>query len=400
MNARRLRVLYISHTASNGGPATSLRHVLKVLHGRDIEACVASPDGPALEGFRRIGVRVAILPGASNLMSIAGAPLTGLRQLVLLRELASLRHGGPLRALMRQLRPDLVHCNEQGLVQAACIASSLGIPVVMHARSLCDARPSLVLGLCHRLIARHVDSLIPIDRSVDATVPWMPRRSIIYNPVPLAAETTSPAGDGRMHVAYVGNLLAYKGIWDLLAAARQFAERKDIHVHFVGGNSRPDAFLASWRGTIARWAGLAEDNLSALRSEVERLGLAGTVTVHGHLDDPGSVLRRIDVVVFPSHLDGIGRCVFEAGMFGIPSVVCLRTPSCDIVRDGRNGLIVPERDPTALAGAIRSLADDSNLRRRLGTQARLDYTAQFEAGAVAARLLALYHRILGRRAMA
>ncbi len=67
----------------------------------------------------------------------------------------------------------------------------------------------------------------------------------------------------------------------------------------------------------------------------------------------------------------------------------------DIVADGETGLIGPERDPPALARAIRRLADDAELRQRLGRNARARYRIQFAPAASASRLLAVYGALAG-----
>ncbi len=100
------------------------------------------------------------------------------------------------------------------------------------------------------------------------------------------------------------------------------------------------------------------------------------------------MLAETDILVFPSHLDGPGRSVFEAGARGIPAVVALRHRIEDVVVDGETGLIVPERDPPALAEAIVRLADDAALRRRLGQQARTRYRRQFAPQPIAEQMLA------------
>jgi starch synthase len=62
--------------------------------------------------------------------------------------------------------------------------------------------------------------------------------------------------------------------------------------------------------------------------------------------------------------------VFEYMASGIPTVAVAQGPLRDILRDGEEGLHVPERDAPALAAALRRLADEPELRARLGRAAR------------------------------
>jgi glycosyltransferase involved in cell wall biosynthesis len=108
------------------------------------------------------------------------------------------------------------------------------------------------------------------------------------------------------------------------------------------------------------------------------------------------VLGGSDILAFPSHLNGPGRAVFEAGMHGIPAVVALRVSVDDVIQDGETGLVVPPRDPARLADAIVRLADDPELRWRLGRAARSRYAAQFDPGAAGCRMLEIYRQVATR----
>jgi len=70
-------------------------------------------------------------------------------------------------------------------------------------------------------------------------------------------------------------------------------------------------------------------------------------------------------------------------------------PGCrEIVRPEETGLLVPRRDPAALADALARLAADAELRQRLGSAARRLAEAEFGEARVAAETLALYRRLL------
>jgi glycosyltransferase involved in cell wall biosynthesis len=65
-----------------------------------------------------------------------------------------------------------------------------------------------------------------------------------------------------------------------------------------------------------------------------------------------------------------------------------------LVRDGENGLLVPARNPGALAQALERLATDAALRQRLGAQARRDAETIYSEQAVGAAVVALYQSLL------
>lgn len=400
MAAARLRVLYITHTAARGGCAASLRYLIEHLPAGAVEPVVMSPDGPSVEGFRRAGARVIRTPGVAMLQSIHGGPLRGWRLLELLRTAWYLREGRRIRRAIREIRPDIVHLNERGMLQAAWVAHRAGVPLVVHARSVVDRRTRWVKAIGEFVLDRCAARVVPIDESVSWSMREVRRRQVIYNPLnlPRGAPPPAPAPretreDGVVRVTYLSGLLAVKGIWDLLEAARRLRGRRDIVFQIAGANSRPPAFHRSMVGRLANATGLARDVERDVRQVLARDGLTN-VRLLGHVDDTGALLAKTDVLVFPSHLNGPGRSVFEAGIFGVPSVVALADRIEDVVEDGVTGLIVGERDPAALADALARLASDGELRRRLGEEARRRYAVQFDPARIGAQVLQLYRDVL------
>jgi glycosyltransferase involved in cell wall biosynthesis len=393
-DSRPLRVLYVLHTAAPGGAGRSLAYLIEHFPPGSVEPTALCPPGPLVTQLKAIGVRVLPIPGISMFHSAEGIPLRGLRTLELLRTGWHTRYGGVIRRAIAEVRPDVVHLNDRGMLHAACIARRAGIPVVLHARSVADAETRWVGRVSSKLARRYVDRVVAIDESVSRSLHGMPRVEVVYNPYPAPAEppsreTSSPV----VRVTYLTGLLTFKGIWDLLEAARLLRDRRDIEFLVAGTNSRPDAFHRSLIGRLAHLLGFAADVETAVRAWVERHDLGGTVKLLGQVDRVEDVLLRSDILAFPSHLNGPGRAVFEAGMHGIPAIVALKDVVEDVVKDGVTGLIVPPRDPRGLAEAIVRLADDPALRRRMGQAARSRYVTQFDPAVAAGRLLQIYREL-------
>lgn len=102
-----------------------------------------------------------------------------------------------------------------------------------------------------------------------------------------------------------------------------------------------------------------------------------------------------DVYVCPAVIDGISPAVVQAQAMALP-VVATRGESIerDVVEDGRTGLLVPRRDPSALADCLEQLARDPTLRRRLGTSARAVALERFTLPQYVARIDDLYRTTL------
>jgi glycosyltransferase involved in cell wall biosynthesis len=390
-------VLYFFGTGATGGAYRSLRFLLEAFPRGGVEPHVVCCEGPAVRAFRSAGVPVTTLPAVSAFINSAGAPLSGLRNLTLARTLWHCRHAARIERELARVRPHLVHVNEWFYLQAAALAKRLGYPVVLHARTTQEPNVRWARRFAEQVIDRYTDLLISIDESVARSFDGVARSTVIYNPLPGSPPRVErPPVHGRLRVTYLTGLMAAKGIDELVLSAKLLRDRKDILFTVHGENPRPAEFYRSFTGRAASALGFTRDVAGELEERVRLEGLGQTLRLAGQVSPEGSVFDETDLIVFPSRMNGTGRSVFEAGIHGIPAVVALRDRVEDIVEDGRTGLIVPERDPVALAGAIRRVADDRALLERLGAAARRKYLTQFDGPRIAAQMLDAYRSVLAR----
>ena len=141
---------------------------------------------------------------------------------------------------------------------------------------------------------------------------------------------------------------------------------------------------------------------TALRAQVEALGLAGRVTWAGALDQPAvrAHYRASDLFVLASEIapdgdrDGLPNVVVEALSQGLPVVATRAAAIPEVVLDGIQGRLAPPGDPEALAAAIDSLARDPEVRRRMGAAGIARIAAGWELDAGADRLAGLLRPML------
>jgi glycosyltransferase involved in cell wall biosynthesis len=141
---------------------------------------------------------------------------------------------------------------------------------------------------------------------------------------------------------------------------------------------------------------------TALRAQVEALGLAGRVTWAGALDQPAvrAHYRANDLFVLASEIapdgdrDGLPNVVVEALSQGLPVVATRAAAIPEVVLDGIQGRLAPPGDPDALAAAIDSLARDPEARRRMGASAIARIAAGWDLDAGADRLAGLLRPML------
>jgi glycosyltransferase involved in cell wall biosynthesis len=114
-------------------------------------------------------------------------------------------------------------------------------------------------------------------------------------------------------------------------------------------------------------------------------------------EDVIRALRAHDVLLWPSTYEGFGLVLIEAMSQRLAVVATPVGCATTLVRDGVNGLLVPARDPNALANAAINAMNDRALRRRLGSAAR-ETVAGLSWRACAERTLQCYRAALNRRA--
>ncbi len=185
-----------------------------------------------------------------------------------------------------------------------------------------------------------------------------------------------PEPQGPVTVAYVGRLLADKGLRSLIAAHRLLRARGLAIELLLAGTPDPENPTSIPIAEIEGWAG--EPGITWL----------------GHVTDTASVWARSHIAVLPSRREGLPLSLLEASACGRP-MIATDVPGCrEIVVHGETGLLVPLDEPAFLADAIEQLAGDVALRQRFGTAARMRAETVFSTKIVQAQIAALYLELL------
>lgn len=182
--------------------------------------------------------------------------------------------------------------------------------------------------------------------------------------------------NGVMRVLLASRLLWDKGIREYIEAARLLKE-EGLPVEFLlAGKPDPGNPASVPESQIAKW----------------RHGVP--VKYLGHVADMPSLLANIDVAVLPSYREGVPRSLLEAAACGLP-IVTTDVPGCrEVVRHGVNGLLVPPRDPPALAAAVRLMWEKPDERARMGSAARQVVLNNFDQRIVFEKTFAVYRDLL------
>jgi glycosyltransferase involved in cell wall biosynthesis len=171
---------------------------------------------------------------------------------------------------------------------------------------------------------------------------------VMHNPLTLWPSETSPLTDPV--VVAIGRLELEKRYDRLVDAfALMAAERPQWSLRIYG------------EGSLR----------AALQERIDRHGLGDRAQLMGATDDVEGVLRGASALALSSEQEGLPLVLAEAMASGVPCVAFDCAPGIrEIIADGEDGLVVRLRDVPAMAAALGRLADDPELRRRMGAAAR------------------------------
>lgn len=204
-----------------------------------------------------------------------------------------------------------------------------------------------------------------------------PHLSRIYNGLWLDEFRFSAPGTRPRHIVAVGRLVEKKGFLDLVdACAALDRQGTDFTCEIIGdGPQRPQ-----------------------LEARIAALGLTRRVRLAGALPRPevAKALQSAAVSALPCIVaddgdrDGLPTVLVEAMALGTPCVSTDVTGVPEVVRHDETGLMVPQRDPAALAEALAALLDDPARRDRLAGNARAMVEADFDVERNAALLREIF----------
>jgi glycosyltransferase involved in cell wall biosynthesis len=141
------------------------------------------------------------------------------------------------------------------------------------------------------------------------------------------------------------------------------------------------------------WFVLVGDGSERERLMEQAADLEDRVRFLGQRMDVAELLRAADIFALPSDSEALPTVLIEAGAAGLPSVAS-RVGGCpEVVIDGEGGIIIPPRNPQALAAALRDLLDHPDKAHQMGKKAFQRVQSTFTLSQQANDLMALYEHI-------
>jgi len=228
-----------------------------------------------------------------------------------------------------------------------------------------------------RRMFQHADYVVALgqrDRMTLATLLDVDERRIVVarNCVPDPGARNVRAGETPL-IVFLGRLSERKGVKELLLAL-----------------SHPLMKELRWRAVLAG-DGPVED----YRRQAAAMELANLVEMPGWLDagEARALCERADILVLPSHAEGMAMAVIEGLAHGLAVVTTRVGAHEEVISDGETGIFVPVGDTDALAAALAKLVADPEIRDHLSANGRAHYLNHFSMKAYMQSLEKLYEAV-------
>ena len=184
--------------------------------------------------------------------------------------------------------------------------------------------------------------IIAIDNDVKNSLPKMLNVKIVRN---IFIKTKIKKkniikNDEYLKIGYIGSFLKYKGIEDLIYAVDSLVKNKYKIKLYLAGN-----FIKIF--SILNFFKISNNIDKDLLKKKHIISL-------GHINKLDKFFNKIHVLCFPSYLNALGRQVFEAGLYNIPSIVCIKNNKSDSFVNRKTGISF--KNP----GSIKQLKDKIN----------------------------------------
>ncbi len=383
-----MRVLFF-HNGSDiyGASRSFLRLNTRLIKEGLMVKAVLPQTGPLYEALIDVGVDAVIMRPFPIIERSAFKSIGGLIALIVQTPISICR----ISRLIRKVRPDLIHSNLSVLFAPALAARLMRVPHIWHIRET-YAEFGFFWKLYQRFMAWGAARIVAVSTPIADQFEETRRNkvTVIHNGFPKAEFDPVPHErvqefrdrfglKDELIVGLVGRIkFIRKGQEYLVEAAAQLKERFPKVKYLLIGSPFPGN----------------EEHLTRLQELIEKLGVENSVIYTGDVEDIKAAYSAMDVSVMASGLpEPFGGVTIESMALGKPVVGTNIGGTPEQIEDGVTGILVPPRDPEAMAGALSRLLEDKVLREKMGKAGRKRFEENFEFDPFYEKILKVYEEV-------
>lgn len=299
--------------------------------------------------------------------------------------------------ICRKFRPDVIHAHWPfpHAYIALGAAKLFRIPLVLnfHGAELLLIRKKKWVKPLLKFAIGQAQAVFANSSFTAGKIKALRNVDVEWSPYGTTLESGNASGDGiaphpingKFKILFVGRHIERKGICYLIEAAK-YLPRDQFEIRIVG-------------------VGDITDKLKSQAAAVSTTTDAADIIFTGKLspEELASEYKTANVFTLPAIVDskgdteGLGVVLIEAMELGLPVVASNVGGIPDVVVDGVSGILVPEKDPQALANAYKRLAADPELLKQLLSGAQKRIAECFTWGKIVERQIAVYEKIKNKK---
>ena len=295
----------------------------------------------------------------------------------------------PIKKIIRQVQPNLVHTHGALIGRIAAKASGTPVLYTKHCAFPPTGLAASALGRCvTRILSTQLsDGVIAVGTSAKDILiaSGIPEKSI-YAMLNGVAPLTSPTPEERATYRSEYGFADTDFVVGILARVEEYkghAILLDAITHLIS-QGRCVHLLVAGEGNY----------LDTLQQKAQQLP-ENTVHFTGFVSHVEQALGAMDVQVNASYLSETSSLSLLEGMsMGLPAVVSDIGGNPHIITHGENGLVFPSRDSVALSNALASLMDSAPLRVQMGMTAKKIFSCEFTGEVYTKNIEAVYRDVL------
>lgn len=355
------KILFLHSGAELYGADVVMLELIKGLNKKKFDIYVLLPnDGPLVEKLKQEKVQVSVLN--YPILRRKYFNLSGIIQYIF----NYYRYSKEIVKYCVDNKIDIIHVNTSAVLEGCYVKKKLKLPVVWHIHEILTS-PRAVVNFMFKRIAKYADKIVCVSNAVKENFERIvgscgDRIEVIYNGVDSRKFKPDNGTDylkKELHiedndttVGMIGRVNSWKGQEDLIKAMNLVMNRckSNIKVILVGG-----VFAGQeWR-------------MDKLKRIVLNSKFKNNFIVSDFRKDTPNLYSLFDIFVLPSiKPDPLPTVVLEAMASGVPIVGYKHGGICEMVIDGRNGLLAEVGNVEDLAEKIKVLVENKKMRKEIG----------------------------------
>ena len=400
------------HGSGIGGAPLSLLYLIEKLDKEKYDPLVLCvSNGPHVDLFRQNGIPVII----DKSLEIFDHSEVGWRELskfyVTIWETINLIPTYfKAKKIFKTIHPDIIHLNTSCLFMFAKAAKALkaDIKVVSHIREpIAEGYFGIRKKFVQKMNHKYVDAFIPIDNySASTLIQNDAYIKVVYNFVDftkfdinlksnILRDQYNLSNEDKL-VILLGGVTQIKGTREFIKAAKNILKNKRDYYFFIIGRYPEEKKIKSIKDVmkfpIRKIAGLDKYWKEVLK-ETDNMTHTNIIFTGVRMDIPECIASS-DLLVFPSTVPHFGRPLIEASAMGKPVVGSNLGGPNELIEDGETGLLVPTKNPKALADAIQKICENPELAGKMGAMGYKLAKERFDAEKNAKATFEVYEVVL------